>query len=86
MFLARQRNNSLCRILSGVIMRFFLPLGRQALWTARCRNLEGWDAGLRFTLSGTTVSDERIEVRGPDFLEFVDGKITRRDSFWKIVQ
>jgi hypothetical protein len=24
-------------------------------------------------------------VRGVDLLEFVDGKITRKDSFWKIV-
>jgi ketosteroid isomerase-like protein len=39
-----------------------------------------------WTLSGTTLSGERIEVRGLDFLEFVDGKVTRKDSFWKIVQ
>lgn len=24
--------------------------------------------------------------RGVDLLEFVDGKITRKDSFWKIVE
>ena len=39
-----------------------------------------------WTLTGTTVSGERIEVRGLDFLEFVDGMVTRKDSFWKIVQ
>jgi ketosteroid isomerase-like protein len=39
-----------------------------------------------WTLSGTTLSGERIEVRGLDFLEFVDGKVTRKDSFWKLVQ
>jgi len=25
-------------------------------------------------------------VRGVDLLEFVDGQITRKDSFWKIVE
>lgn len=39
-----------------------------------------------WTLSGTTVAGDRIEVRGLDFLEFEDGKVTRKDSFWKIVQ
>ena len=26
-----------------------------------------------------------IEVRGCDLLEFTDGKISRKNSFWKIV-
>lgn len=39
-----------------------------------------------WTLTGTTVAGKRIEVRGVDLLEFVDGKITRKDSFWKIVE
>lgn len=39
-----------------------------------------------WTLTGTSVSGKRIEVRGVDLLEFVDGKITRKDSFWKIVE
>ena len=39
-----------------------------------------------WTLTGTAISGERIEVRGLDLLEFDDaGKITRKDSFWKIV-
>jgi ketosteroid isomerase-like protein len=37
------------------------------------------------TLRGTRRTGEPIEVRGCDLLEFVDGKITRKDSFWKIV-
>jgi len=28
---------------------------------------------------------EYIEVRGCDLFEFTDGKISRKDSFWKIV-
>jgi hypothetical protein len=30
------------------------------------------------------VTGERIEVRGCDLFEFVDGKIIRKNSFWKI--
>lgn len=38
-----------------------------------------------WTISGTTVEGERIEVRGCDVWTFGgDGKITRKDSFWKI--
>lgn len=39
-----------------------------------------------WTLTGTSVSGEEIEVRGVDLLEFRDGKIIRKDSFWKIIQ
>jgi steroid delta-isomerase-like uncharacterized protein len=38
-----------------------------------------------WTLTGTQAGGERIEVRGCDLLEFADGKITRKDSYWKIV-
>jgi ketosteroid isomerase-like protein len=38
-----------------------------------------------WTLTGTTTDGERIEVRGCDLWTFdADGKITRKDSFWKI--
>jgi steroid delta-isomerase-like uncharacterized protein len=39
-----------------------------------------------WTLTGTSASGRRIEVRGVDLLEFDDGRITRKDSFWKIVE
>lgn len=39
-----------------------------------------------WTLTGTSVSGTDLEVRGVDLLEFADGKITRKDSFWKIVE
>ena len=38
-----------------------------------------------WTLTGTTKAGGRIAVRGVDLLEFRDGKITRKDSFWKIL-
>ena len=39
-----------------------------------------------WTLTGTTRTGTRIEVRGVDLLEFADGRIMRKDSFWKIVE
>ena len=45
----------------------------------------GDDFGVsEWTLTGTTAAGEKIEVRGVDLLEFAHGKITRKDSFWKI--
>jgi ketosteroid isomerase-like protein len=47
----------------------------------------GSDFGVsEWTLTGTSTSREKIEVRGVDLLEFDRGKITRKDSFWKILQ
>jgi ketosteroid isomerase-like protein len=38
-----------------------------------------------WTISGTTVEGERIEVRGCDLWTFGEhGKLARKDSFWKI--
>ena len=39
-----------------------------------------------WALTGTTTSGERIEVRGTDHLEFREGKIIKKDSYWKIVE
>jgi hypothetical protein len=40
-----------------------------------------------WTLRGTSPSGERVEVCGTDHLEFNDeGKIVRKNSFWKIVE
>jgi steroid delta-isomerase-like uncharacterized protein len=38
---------------------------------------------MRGTPSGTGA---RIEVRGCDFFDFRDGKVVRKDSYWKIVE
>ena len=39
-----------------------------------------------WTLTGTSVSGIKIEVRGCDLWQFRDGKIIRKNSFWKIVE
>jgi ketosteroid isomerase-like protein len=38
-----------------------------------------------WTLTGTSITGKKIEVRGVDLLEFAEGKIIRKDSFWKIL-
>lgn len=55
--------------------------GEDQHWTC------GADFGVsEWTLTGTSVAGKQIEVRGCDLLQFVDGKITRKDSFWKILE
>lgn len=41
----------------------------------------------RWLLSGTTTDGEQVQVRGCDLLDLDDtGLVTRKDSYWKIVQ
>lgn len=40
----------------------------------------------RWRLTGTKTTGERIDVRGCDLLDIANGKITRKDSYWKIVE
>jgi hypothetical protein len=49
-------------------------------WTCGDFGVSEW------TLTGTSTSGTQIEVRGVDLLEFSEGKITRKDSFWKILE
>ena len=49
-------------------------------WVAGDKGVSEW------LLTGTTTSGEKIKVRGCDLWEFRDGKITRKDSYWKIVE
>ena len=49
-------------------------------WVAGNRGVSEW------LLTGTSVSGTAIKVRGCDLWEFRNGKIIRKDSFWKIVE
>jgi len=49
-------------------------------WVCGDRGVSEW------TIRGTLPSGEPIEVRGCDLLQLADGKISRKDSFWKIVE
>lgn len=45
------------------------------------------DTGMsRWLLTGTTSEGRRISVRGCDFYSVTGGKVTRKDSYWKIVE
>jgi ketosteroid isomerase-like protein len=49
-------------------------------WTCGRLGVSEW------LLTGTTAAGKWIEVRGVDLLEFEDGKIIRKDAYWKIVE
>lgn len=49
-------------------------------WTCGDRGVSEW------TIRGTRATGEPIEVRGCDLFEFAGGRISRKDSFWKIVE
>lgn len=46
--------------------------------------VDGARGASEWTLSGTTTDGERIEVRGCDLWTFRDGRVVKKDSFWKI--
>jgi ketosteroid isomerase-like protein len=48
-------------------------------WVCGDRGVSEW------TLRGTERTGVAIEVRGCDLFEFTGGKISRKDSYWKIV-
>ena len=52
----------------------------------QARHWKSGDRGVsEWTIRGTQATGEPIEVRGCDLFEFTDGWISRKDSFWKIV-
>jgi ketosteroid isomerase-like protein len=54
--------------------------GEDRHWVAGDRGVSEW------LLTGTTPDGRRVRVRGCDLWEFRDGKVTRKDSYWKIVE
>jgi ketosteroid isomerase-like protein len=48
-------------------------------WVCGDRGVSEW------TIRGTQANGEPIEVRGCDLFEFAGGRISRKDSYWKIV-
>ena len=54
--------------------------GEDSHWVAGNLGVSTW------LLTGTTTSGEQIRVRGVDLLEFRNGKIIKKDSYWKIVE
>ena len=46
--------------------------------------VDGDRGASEWTLSGTTTDGTRIEVRGCDLWTFHDGRVVKKDSYWKI--
>lgn len=46
--------------------------------------VDGDRGASEWTLSGTTTEGQPIEVRGCDLWTFRDGKVVKKDSFWKV--
>jgi len=71
------------QVRAGLAKRFEgLPdvhYGEDKHWTCGEFGASEW------TLTGTTLQGMKIRVRGVDLLEFEEGKIVRKDSFWKIL-
>jgi ketosteroid isomerase-like protein len=67
----------------GIAARFAgLPdvhYGDATHWVGGDRGVSEW------TLTGTTPGGERVRVRGCDLWTFREGRVVRKDSYWKIV-
>ena len=49
-------------------------------WVSGDKGVSEW------TLTGTTTAGVKLKVRGCDLWEFKNGKVSRKDSYWKIVE
>jgi ketosteroid isomerase-like protein len=72
------------QVRNGLRTRFvMLPdvhYGEDRHWATDTMGVSEW------LLTGTLRSGEKIAVRGCDHYEFRDGKVIRKDSYWKIVE
>ena len=71
------------QVREGVAARFAgipdVHYGDDSHWVSGDRGVSEW------TLTGTTIDGEHIQVRGCDLWTFRDGLVVRKDSYWKIV-
>ncbi len=72
------------QVRGGIQVRFDgipdIEYGDDRHWICGDRGVSEW------TIRGTETTGASIEVRGCDLFEFADGRISRKDSFWKIVE
>jgi len=71
------------QVRTGIEARFAgipdIHYGKDRHWVCGERAVSEW------TITGTDTSGAAVEVQGCDLLELRDGKIARKDSYWKIV-
>ena len=72
------------RSATGIEARFAgipdIHYGKDRHWVCGDRGVSEW------TITGTDTSGAEVEVQGCDLFELRDGKIARKDSYWKIVE
>jgi ketosteroid isomerase-like protein len=78
-----QRYAGIAEVRAGLATRFSgipdVHYGDDRHWVCGNRGVSEW------LLTGTTPDGAAIRVRGCDLWEFRDGKVARKDSYWKIV-
>ncbi len=79
-----QRYEGKSQVREGLATRFAgipdVHYGEDRHWVCGNMGVSEW------TLTGTTGSGDRLEVRGCDHWEFRDGKVIKKNSYWKIVE
>ena len=79
-----QRYVGKSQVREGLATRFAgipdVHYGEDRHWVCGNMGVSEW------TVTGTTSSGDRLEVRGCDHWEFRDGKVVKKDSYWKIVE
>ncbi len=79
-----QRYEGQSQVREGLATRFAgipdVHYGEGRHWVCGNMGVSEW------TVTGTTSSGDRLEVRGCDHWEFLDGKVVKKDSYWKIVE
>ena len=79
-----RRSEGRDRVREGLADRFAgipdVHYGEHRHWVSGSRGCSEW------LLTGTTTEGRKIGVRGCDLFEFRGDKITRKDSYWKIVE
>jgi ketosteroid isomerase-like protein len=53
--------------------------GEDRHWVSGDRGVSEW------LLTGTSTTGQKVRVQGCDLFRFRDGKVVRKDSYWKIV-
>jgi len=54
--------------------------GEASHWLCGDRGVSEW------TLTGTTTEGKQLRLRGCDLWAFRNGRVTRKDSYWKLVE
>ena len=72
------------QVREGLAARF---IGLPDVHYGEDRHWVGGNLGVsEWTLTGTTPAGESVKVRGCDHFEFREGKVVKKDSYWKIVE